>query len=202
MRSSLIITSALVATSSARALIPGIVDLLAYAHSPCLGLDSLTNHGFIHHNGRNMTIPHLLEGLAAGMNIDADFTIVIGGVGLLSSPNPLGDSFDLHDLNQHNSLIEHDASLSREDATTTSISQAAKAIANHTDDSEERKPYDTAGVANVENVRGLFEKERLSCDLGWRPRAEPITLNSLGLKALELFNANPQAVPEGATITK
>lgn len=63
-----------------------------------------------------MTIPHLLEGLAASMNIGADFTILIGAVGLLSSANPLGGSFTLSDLDQHNFPIEHDASISRADA--------------------------------------------------------------------------------------
>lgn len=46
----------------------------------------------------------------------ADFTTAIGGAGLLSSPNPLGGSFDLDDLSQHNFPIEHDASMSRQDA--------------------------------------------------------------------------------------
>lgn len=91
---------------------PGANDV----RSPCPGLNTLANHGFIHHDGRNMTIPHLIDGLAAGLNVGADFTTVIGGVGLLSSPNPLGGSFDLNDLDQHNFPIEHDASLSRQDA--------------------------------------------------------------------------------------
>ncbi|KAK5125344.1 hypothetical protein LTR85_000453 [Meristemomyces frigidus] len=91
---------------------PGSGDV----RSPCPGLNSLANHGFIHHNGKNMTIPHLLVGLAQGMNIGADFTIAIGGAGLLSSPNPLAGSFDLNDLDEHNFPIEHDASLSRQDA--------------------------------------------------------------------------------------
>jgi hypothetical protein len=63
-----------------------------------------------------MTIPHLIKGLAEGLNMGADFTAAIGGAGLLSSPNPLGGSFDLDDLNQHNFPIEHDASISRQDA--------------------------------------------------------------------------------------
>jgi hypothetical protein len=63
-----------------------------------------------------MTIPHLLRGLAEGLNMGADFTIAIGGAGLLSSPDPLGGAFDLDDLNQHNFPIEHDASMSRQDA--------------------------------------------------------------------------------------
>jgi hypothetical protein len=63
-----------------------------------------------------MTIPHLLKGLAEGLNMGADFTVAIGGAGLLASPNPLGGSFDLDDLNMHNFPIEHDASMSRQDA--------------------------------------------------------------------------------------
>ncbi|KAF2764722.1 Cloroperoxidase [Teratosphaeria nubilosa] len=91
---------------------PGAGDV----RSPCPGLNTLANHGFIPHNGKNMTIPVLLVGLAEGMNMGADFTTAIGGAGLLSSPDPLAGSFDLNDLDQHNFPIEHDASLSRQDA--------------------------------------------------------------------------------------
>ncbi|KAK5152710.1 hypothetical protein LTS14_008244 [Recurvomyces mirabilis] len=63
-----------------------------------------------------MTIPHLLEGLAAGLNIGADFTTVAGAAGLLGSPDPASGSFDLDALDRHNFPIEHDASLSRQDA--------------------------------------------------------------------------------------
>jgi len=84
--------------------------------SPCPGLNALANHGFINHNGKDLTIPHLLKGLSAGLNIGPDFTTVIGALGLLSSPNPLGGAFDLNDLDQHNFPIEHDGSLSRADA--------------------------------------------------------------------------------------
>ena len=217
--------------------------------SPCPGLNSLANHGFIHHDGKNMTIPHLLQGLAAGMNIGPDFTIAIGGVGLLSSPNPLGGSFDLNDLDQHNFPIEHDASLSRQDAffgddysfnqgifnqvlaqykgsKTTNLKGASAAIANRTMDSQKRNPTfvygprefvlrygetglylqtmggdDLTGVANIDYVRQLFEKEKLPYNLGWRPRAEPITLNSLGLMAVNLFGVSPAQGNEGFTIT-
>jgi hypothetical protein len=84
--------------------------------SPCPGLNALANHNFIHHDGKNLSLPHLLKGLAAGLNMGADFTVAIGGAGLLSSPNPLGGAFDLNDLDMHNFPIEHDGSLSRQDA--------------------------------------------------------------------------------------
>ena len=83
--------------------------------SPCPGLNSLANHGFIHRNGRNMTIPHLIEGGAAGMNMGPDFMALIGAAGILSSPDPSGLAFDLDNLDQHNFPIEHDVSLSRQD---------------------------------------------------------------------------------------
>lgn len=83
--------------------------------SPCPGLNALANHNFIHRSGRNMTIPHLLKGLAAGMNMGADFTTVVGGAGLLASADPASGAFDLNDLNQHNFPVEHDASASRQD---------------------------------------------------------------------------------------
>ncbi|KAK4493832.1 hypothetical protein PRZ48_015017 [Zasmidium cellare] len=135
--------------------------------SPCPGLNTLANHGFIHHDGRNMTLPHLLTGLAEGLNMGADFTVLIGGAGLLSSPDPLGGAFDLNDLDQHNFPIEHDASLSRQDAYfgddhdfydpywqdvlsyfqngMTALKPAAEAIANRTKDSEAINPTFTYG---------------------------------------------------------
>lgn len=91
---------------------PGSGDV----RSPCPGLNALANHNFIPHNGRGNTIPVLLKGLAQGLNMGPDFTVAVGGAGLLASPNPLGGSFDLDDLNQHNFPIEHDASMSRQDA--------------------------------------------------------------------------------------
>ena len=63
-----------------------------------------------------MTIPHLLQGLAAGLNIGADFTTVAGAVALLAASDPASGSFNLDDIDRHNFPIEHDGSLSRNDA--------------------------------------------------------------------------------------
>lgn len=89
---------------------------MSKVRSPCPGLNSAANHGFINHNGKNLTIPALITGLKAALGIGADFTTAIGAAGLLSSPNPLLGSFNLDDLDKHNFPIEHDASLSRADA--------------------------------------------------------------------------------------
>ncbi|KAA8626385.1 Peroxidase-2 domain containing protein [Pyrenophora tritici-repentis] len=91
---------------------PGYGDV----RSPCPGLNTLANHNFIHHSGKGMTIPHLIKGLAQGMNMGADFATLIGATGLLASADPLSLSFNLDDLNQHNFPTEHDVSISRPDA--------------------------------------------------------------------------------------
>jgi len=181
-------------------------------------------------------------------SMGADFTIAIGGAGLLSAPDPLAGAFDLNDLDQHNFPIEHDASLSRQDAyfgndysfynlnwqqvlnfysgkTTTDIPTASRAKYSRVNDSMTRNPTFTygpreftlsygetalylqsmsdpvSGMAQVQYVRSLFEQEKLPYALGWRPSATPITLMSLGQMILELYNDNPQALPEGATVT-
>lgn len=130
---------------------------------------ALANHGFLHHDGRNMTIPHLIKGIAEGLNMGADFSVAIGGAGLLSSPFPLAGSFDLDDLNMHNFPIEHDASMSRQDAalgndqpfynpnwqqyisffdgkTTTDVPTASEAKFARYNDSLTRNPQFTYGV--------------------------------------------------------
>jgi hypothetical protein len=76
----------------------------------------LANHGFIPRDGKKLDIPTLIRGFKDGMNVGADFTTAIGLMGLQSAPNPLSSTFDLNDLDQHNFPIEHDASLSRQDA--------------------------------------------------------------------------------------
>ncbi|TVY75661.1 putative sterigmatocystin biosynthesis peroxidase [Lachnellula suecica] len=91
---------------------PGADDV----RCPCPALNTLANHGFIPHDGKNMTLPILIAGLKNGMNVGADFATVIGSLGLMSVPdNLLATSFDLNQLDEHNFPIEHDASLSRAD---------------------------------------------------------------------------------------
>ena len=84
--------------------------------SPCPGLNSLANHGFINRDGKKLTIPALIKGFKDGLNVGADFTTAIGLMGLQSAPNPLSSTFDLDNLDQHNFPNEHDGSQSRRDA--------------------------------------------------------------------------------------
>jgi len=88
--------------------------------SPCPGLNSLANHDICPRSGKGYTIPILIDCLKRGLNVDADFATVVGTAGIGSNPSPLtsGLYFDLDMLDRHDFLIEHDASLSRADAST------------------------------------------------------------------------------------
>lgn len=78
---------------------PGAGDV----RGPCPGLNSLANHGFIPHNGKNMTLDKIIAGLGAGMNVDVPFATFLFAGGSLSAPdNKQLQSFDLNDLDQHN----------------------------------------------------------------------------------------------------
>lgn len=88
--------------------------------SPCPGLNSLANHDICPRSGKGYTIPILTDCLKRGLNVGADFALVVGTAGIGSNPSPLtsGLYFDLDMLDRHDFLIEHDGSLSRADAST------------------------------------------------------------------------------------
>ena len=58
-----------------------------------------------------------------------------------------------------------------------------------------------SGVSRVDFIEQFFEQERLPWELGWRPSAAPVTLDSLGAMVVELLAADPQVVPEGVVVT-
>lgn len=177
----------------------------------------------------------------------ADFMSGIGVVGLASSPFPALGTFDLNHLDQHNFPIEHDGSLSREDAYfgndysfnqtdfnqlishfpsgKTSIKTATLAKLDRVLDAKKRDPTFTygarefilsygetalylqtmsdpySGVANVNYIKSLFEKEKLPYELGWRPSTQEVNLITLGQMVFELSLSSPEAAPEGLLVT-
>ncbi|KAJ7198453.1 Cloroperoxidase, partial [Mycena pura] len=99
---------------------PGPTDV----RSPCPGLNTLANHGYLPRSGKNISIPMMLQAaigmselentfyLLDGFNIGSDSIIQAAKFGLLSGDAPT--TLDLDALKLHN-LIEHDASISRND---------------------------------------------------------------------------------------
>ncbi|THV83693.1 Cloroperoxidase [Aureobasidium pullulans] len=108
----------------------GINDL----RGPCPMMNTLANHGFIPHNGGNITKQNAVKGLADGLNFDAALASLMWDQAIIANPEPNATFFTLcattsslpkpkmntdedgsEHLNQHN-VLEHDASLSRMDA--------------------------------------------------------------------------------------
>jgi len=81
---------------------------------PCPALNGIANHAFIPHNGKNLTVPLLVQVMGEVFNISPELATIVSELGLLTAANPASGHFDLDDLDKHN-LFEHDASLSRAD---------------------------------------------------------------------------------------
>ncbi|KAF2760167.1 Cloroperoxidase [Pseudovirgaria hyperparasitica] len=89
---------------------PGPTDV----RGPCPALNSLANHGFINHTGRNLTVADVAAANEAVFNLSPELASTVARIGFEVKPEPRNGFFDLPDLNRHNAF-EHDASLSRDD---------------------------------------------------------------------------------------
>ncbi|KAF7626399.1 hypothetical protein AFLA_013791 [Aspergillus flavus NRRL3357] len=82
---------------------------------PCPMMNTLANHGFLPHDGKNITRNTVIEGLSAALNFNASLASLMFDMAIVVNPEPNATFFTLDQLNKHN-LLEHDASLSRTDA--------------------------------------------------------------------------------------
>ncbi|RDW84122.1 peroxidase family protein [Aspergillus mulundensis] len=78
-------------------------------------MNTLANHGFLPHNGRNLTRPVVVEALTTALHFNASLADLMFDMALVANPETGADFFTLDHLNRHN-VLEHDASLSRADA--------------------------------------------------------------------------------------
>ncbi|KAK7730358.1 hypothetical protein SLS53_009058 [Cytospora paraplurivora] len=122
MRICFLTMSLAVATASANPhLIPhGSVDSWAPGgpddfRGPCPMMNTLANHGFLPHDGRNLTETNIVNGLRKGLNFDPALAKIMFQQALVANPEPNATYFTLDMLNVHN-VLEHDASMSRADA--------------------------------------------------------------------------------------
>ncbi|KAL1837207.1 hypothetical protein VTJ49DRAFT_4158 [Mycothermus thermophilus] len=90
---------------------PGKNDVRA----PCPMLNTLANHGFLPHHGKDLTRQQVVDALYNGLNVDKSAGSSLFDFALMTSPEPNATTVSLDDLGRHN-ILEHDASLSRTDA--------------------------------------------------------------------------------------
>jgi hypothetical protein len=73
-------------------------------------LNSLSNHGFLPRNGRDIDENQTVTALNEALNLTPDFGRFLFSAGRISNPMPNATTFNLDHLDRHN-LFEHDGSL-------------------------------------------------------------------------------------------
>ncbi|KAL4877058.1 Peroxidase, family 2-domain-containing protein [Aspergillus karnatakaensis] len=91
---------------------------------PCPMMNTLANHNFLPHDGRNLTHPVVVDALTKALNFNATLASLMFDMAIIANPEPNATFFTLDHLNRHN-VLEHDASLSRPDATPNTNSTTA-----------------------------------------------------------------------------
>ncbi|KAJ4000661.1 Peroxidase, family 2-domain-containing protein [Lentinula boryana] len=128
-----------------RWIVPSESDL----RSPCPGMNTLANHGFISRDGRNITIPMVLKavnGIVYNNPVDPVLNLALK-LALLTTDAP--DSFTLDDLKLHGT-IEHDVSISRSDHALGDNLHFNSTIFNTLSESSlDPDVYDTTSVGQV-----------------------------------------------------
>ncbi len=78
-------------------------------------LNTLANHGFLPHHGKDITREVTANALFDALNINKTLGSFLFDFALTTNPTANATTFSLNDLGNHN-ILEHDASLSRSDA--------------------------------------------------------------------------------------
>ncbi|KAK1221159.1 hypothetical protein PQX77_016035 [Marasmius sp. AFHP31] len=82
------------------------------SRSPCPWINALSNHGYLPRNGKNITIPAMLNAVEDVFNVSPEVVGLFAKLSVLCSKQ--FDTFDLGGTALHG-CIEHDASISRSD---------------------------------------------------------------------------------------
>ncbi|KAI1105729.1 Cloroperoxidase [Jackrogersella minutella] len=83
--------------------------------APCPMLNTLANHGFLPHSGKGITVNKTIDALLSALNIEPAVSEELFTFAATTNPTPNATFFDLDNLSRHN-ILEHDGSLSRQDA--------------------------------------------------------------------------------------
>jgi hypothetical protein len=73
-------------------------------------LNTLANHGFLPHNGKDISESVIVQVFGDVLNFDPAFSQFLHGIALRGNPAPNATTFSLNNLDAHK-LFEHDSSL-------------------------------------------------------------------------------------------
>ncbi|PPJ50488.1 hypothetical protein CBER1_06739 [Cercospora berteroae] len=189
--------------------------------SPCPGINSAANHGYIPRSGKNITPLQVAQGLKEGLNVGLDFGLVVGQGATASNPNPLAGTFNMDQLRAHNFPIEHDDIFDQVLAFYEGMERTSLPVAMHAQWARvdrqrqlngdkltygprqlvlglvESSLYQSVmgnpitGEAPISYVRSFFEQERLPYELGWTKPAVETNFATLGIMANNMLLTDP-----------
>jgi len=115
--------------------------------SPCPGWNTLANHGYINRNGRNISYDSFIAACSDAFGLPKVIT-VIGAVnaGIAAKIFPNGVLNSLSDLSNTHNVVEHDASLTRDDLYLGNNVALNPSLLN----------------AMIPNVNGIIRKENIA----------------------------------------
>ncbi|KAK7054393.1 hypothetical protein VNI00_003587 [Paramarasmius palmivorus] len=183
-----VVTANVVAYEDHSFKVPGPNDI----RSPCPGLNSLANHGFLSRDGQNITITMILQARSDGYSLESHTIMASSKVGLLTSDDPVTISLDR--LSAHG-ILGHDARIPREDFalsdnlhfnetvfTTLVNSDPGSDLYNTTSAGQfqyDRLADSWARNPNVTNTETVFREHQLPIEEGWKRSSIQITPDSL-----------------------
>ncbi|KAL8650409.1 MAG: hypothetical protein Q9226_005158 [Calogaya cf. arnoldii] len=88
---------------------------ISSGRSPCPGINALANHGYLPHNGLNVSLERFITGFRKGLNFDEKFVRDAVAVYQPFTTTGNNNTLNLNDLDHHSIPGEHDGSLSRDD---------------------------------------------------------------------------------------
>lgn len=140
-------------------------------------LNSLANHGFLPHNGKNITLDDLVKGLSDGVNMDPGLAAFLFDFALTTNPEPNATVFSLDNLSRHN-ILEHDASL-RSVYTITPFGHRSKGLELTQVPESEAVRMPSTGTPRSSTRRSLTRPSRTGQETSstWTwplPRAMPV----------------------------
>ncbi|KAI1800309.1 Cloroperoxidase [Daldinia bambusicola] len=125
---------------------------------PCPMLNTLANHGFLPHDGKNIDVNTTVRALSTALNFDDTLSRDLHEFAVTTNPQPNSTWFSLDHLSRHN-VLEHDASLSRQDAYFGPPDVFNEAVFNET------KAYWTGDIINMQMAANALAARLMTSNL-------------------------------------
>ncbi|KAJ0310386.1 hypothetical protein COL516b_002187 [Colletotrichum fioriniae] len=182
---------------------------------PCPMMNTLANHGFISHDGKNLTKDVVVKGLQDGLNFGTDLGTLMFNMALIANPEPNATFFTLRtDAAFGNNHVFNQSIFDESRAYWTKDTLDAQQLANsklaRQVTSRAFNPNYTftatvenfslgevaapiivfgdmaAGTVNKTLVEYFFQNERLPAELGWVKKENAVTQEDI-LKVVEMI---------------